>query len=178
MASGRANLSPRHGIAMWPPRLALVVVVLMVAAAAAFASPKARLRASRTCPGGTTTVRLTVHEIGGFTAASADLRVGAARLTEPRCAQPPNGVRKAALCSQPDARMVQVGIFGFNDDPLSDGELFRVRLAVPDDARPGRYPISAILRFARSDGSEFEVGPIGTKVRVRRCRQGRVGTRR
>jgi len=108
--------------------------------------------------------------VGEFQALSIDLRTPQGT-TAGDCADASRQTSKTAVCAQPTSGIVRVGLFGPTADPLVDGELMRVKLVLPHHLGRGRYPISAMVRLARSDGSEFEVGPISATVRVATTRQ-------
>jgi hypothetical protein len=111
--------------------------------------------------------------VGEFRAVSLDLRVPP-RITVSGCDESRRQVGKTVVCADAKPGLVRVGLFGPTPDSLIDGELMRVTLALPPSMGRGRYPISAIVRLARADGSEFEIGPIAATLHVRSMRR-RIG---
>jgi hypothetical protein len=103
--------------------------------------------------------------VGEFQALSVDLRAPQGA-TAGDCTEASRQRNKTALCAQPTPGIVRVGLFGPTADPLVDGDLVLFNLTLPTDIRRGRYPVSAIVRLARGDGSEFEIGPIATTFQV------------
>jgi hypothetical protein len=150
--------------------LVAAVVLAVASATGAGGAPDVRLRVSHRATAGTVSVRLLGRGVGEFQALSLDLRTPQGA-TAGDCSEASRQTSKTAVCSQPTPGIVRLGLFGPTEDALIDGELVRLTLSLPHNLDRGRYPISAIVRFARADGSEFEVGPIATILRVAATRQ-------
>jgi hypothetical protein len=136
---------------------------LMVLGAAHADASQLQVGRVRAQPGQSVTVPVIYRKGAGpvATALTTDIRFDTTALAHPRCAAgsalSEGGADKRVMCAEPSPGMLRLVLFGFNQDPVPNGQVATVTFDVSADAQRQPYRLENTPTASDAAGHDFRL---------------------